>query len=256
MLSRRKCRRAAGQAGESEVAHDGQLFGLGGHARQPQQGRPLPLVHDAAGGQRLVFGVLTDDDAEIGGVLQGPAQQPRVVGADALVDEQAHAELGQLRHRRQSPLAPPADRHRGTGDDLAERLGGQRLDLPHPGGVVDRRIGVGSGDDRGEPPEHGGPAGADTLSAPSRPGWPSCALRECEPRIHIHGLRQDRQVSCGDVPRDGIADLRLCRWDAEHRLQKRSSLRTSEHSTHRKKSVCGIIGDQCPHAARQCGSGG
>ena len=96
---------AAGEPGERQVAHDRELLRLGRHAGQAEARGPLALVHDAAGRERPVLGVLADHHAQVGGVLQRPAQQAGVAGAVPLVDEEAHAQLGQFRHRREAALA-------------------------------------------------------------------------------------------------------------------------------------------------------
>src|SRR5215211_1734093 len=56
-------------------------------AREPETGGVGPFVGDCADGQPWFLGVLGDQHAEAGGVLEGAAHHQRVVHADAVVGE-------------------------------------------------------------------------------------------------------------------------------------------------------------------------
>jgi hypothetical protein len=111
----------AGQLGELDVAGDDGGLGDRGPAGQAETSRQLTLV--AAGvapGQPRVLGVLGDHPVERPDVLQGPAHQPRIGDAVAVVGEHPdrgrgaghQPELGQL-----TPGQALADR--AHGDDLS-----------------------------------------------------------------------------------------------------------------------------------------
>ena len=150
--------RRAGQAHQRDVAGDHDLLGGGRHARDAQPARPAPLVHGAPGGQAGVLAVLGQGDPQALGVVEGPAHERPVLHARAVVGEEGHAEGGQLAERGQRGAgAPDGDgaRHRDLG--RAARAEGEDL-RRHPGGV-DRRLGVGHGDD-GRVAAEGGRPGA------------------------------------------------------------------------------------------------
>ena len=139
--------RAAGEAAQGHVPGQHELLGLGRHAPDAEQARPLPFVHVAPRGQGGVLAVLGQDDAQGGAVLHGPAHEPAVLHPVAVVGEQAHAQGGHLGQGGQL-LALPADGD-GAGDaHVARRLGPEAQDLPHHGGAVDGGIGVGHGHHR------------------------------------------------------------------------------------------------------------
>ena len=155
----------AGEAGQGEVAEHHQLLGLGRLAGDAEAGRPLPLVHVAAGGEHRVLAVLGEDDAlaEAAGVLHGPAHEAGVGDAGAVVGEEPHAELGHLAERREL-LARPADGDGARGAHVARRRAAELEHLAHDAGVVDGRDGVGHGEDARVAAEGGGPgAGLDGL---------------------------------------------------------------------------------------------
>ena len=152
-----------GESSQGDVAGDHQLLGLRRLAGHTQPARPRALVHVAAGGDRLVLAVLSQDHVEAGGVLQRPAHQPGVLHAASVVGEDPDAELGHLSQRRQL-LAGPAHGDGPGRVDVAQRGTTELLHLAHDPGAVDGRLGVRHGHHRGEPAEGGRPrAGLDRL---------------------------------------------------------------------------------------------
>ena len=110
----------AGEATEGQVAADHELLGLGRDAGDAEAGRPLPLVHVAAGRQAVDLAVLGQGDAQAAGVLHGPAHEQVVLHAAAVVGEDAHVALvGELGHRGQRLAAAPHG-DGGRGLDVAQ----------------------------------------------------------------------------------------------------------------------------------------
>ena len=149
--------RGAGEAAEGDVAHDHQLLGLGRHTGDAQAARPLPFVHGTPSGQRVHLAVLGQDHPQSGGVLHGPAHEPGILHAIAVIGEQAHAQRGHFGYGGQPvPLAAHSDGARGV--HIARCRAAQRQHFLHHRGTVDGRVGVGHGHHRAEPAPHGGPA--------------------------------------------------------------------------------------------------
>ena len=123
-------------------------------------------MRDRANGQPRFLGVLCDEHAQRGGVLQRPAHDQRVVHADAVVGEHPHlartrghhAHLGELRARETD-----GDRSDGMDVDEADLL----TAMPHVVGdhrTVGDGTGVGHREDRGVSTEcRCGRAGFDVL---------------------------------------------------------------------------------------------
>ena len=153
----------AGELSQGHVARHHHRFRLGRDAGDAEAARPVTFVHVAAFGQVDVLTVLGEGDAEGRGVLEGPAHEPGVLDAGAVVSEQAHAEGRHLGKGRQLPSGP------GLGDgsrhpDVAAGSGGEVEHLPDGGGRVDGGLGVGHGHDGGEASEGRGPGpGLDGL---------------------------------------------------------------------------------------------
>jgi hypothetical protein len=121
-------------------------------------------VHVAPAGERRIFGVLRDDCArECSRVLERAPHDAGLADARPVVGEDPDAERVQLPHRRELLAAAAlgdAARRRNVAHGFAARREHGRDD----GGVVQRRFGVGHGDDRGESSERGGAgAGFDRL---------------------------------------------------------------------------------------------
>ena len=149
---------------ERDVAHHHQLLGLRALARDPEAARPLALVHVAARGERLVFAVLRQDHAEVGGVLERPAHQRRILHAAPVVGEQAHAELCHLGHRGESIAGTTDGDRSGNAHVTQRRLRAEVEHLVHDRCAVDRRFGVRHRDDRGVAAERSGArSGLDRL---------------------------------------------------------------------------------------------
>ena len=155
----------AGEAREGEVAHDHELLGLRRLTGDPEARRPLALVHVAAGREHRVLAVLGQDDglAQAAGVLHGPAHETSVRDARPVIGEEAHPELGHLAERREL-LARPSHRDGAGRVDVARRGAPELQHLAHDAGMIDRRDGVGHGEDARVAAEGGRPgAGLDGL---------------------------------------------------------------------------------------------
>ncbi len=145
-----------GQRDEQAVAGDDRRFGDRGPAGDPEAARPLPLVHVPATAEARVLGVLADDGPRQRlGVLEGPAHHPGRLDAGPVVGEEAHAERVELPHRGERG-AGPALRDAAGGVHVAHRLRAGAEDGRDDGRVVEGRLGVGHGDERGVAAERGG----------------------------------------------------------------------------------------------------
>jgi hypothetical protein len=140
-------------------------------------------VHDPACGHDLVLAVLGQHHAEGQRVLEGPPHEAAVLDPGPVVGEQAHAEVGQLGHRRQL-LTGPAHGDGPAHLDPAQRRRPEGHHLANHAGRVDRRSGVGHGHDRGEAAERRRPAaGLDRLGL--LPSWlAQVGVEVDQPRPH------------------------------------------------------------------------
>lgn len=130
------CTRAPASRASSVAGDDGFLGGPW-PSGQAQPGGGGSLVGDGADGQPRLLGVLGDEHAQPGGVLEGAAHHQRIVHADAVVGEHPHlrgpgghhAHLGEL-------LAGQPD------GDGAHRVHVHQADLlaPMPDVVGDHRL--------------------------------------------------------------------------------------------------------------------
>ena len=141
---------AAGRGQKRQIAPDDDVLGRRWPAGQPQPGRPLPLVHHAAGREVHVLGVLDDGDVVVARVLERPAHQLGIGHRQAVVGDRDHAgiyhvaDLGHL-----GALLAPADGADRPDAGVAVALRLVQHVLGHRAVVVDR-IGVGHRRHRGE----------------------------------------------------------------------------------------------------------
>ena len=175
---------AAGGIGQRDVAGSHDVFGRGRHARQTQDHRDEPFVHDAALGQLAHFGMIQNWLVEHLAVFECPAHQLGVVDRGAIVAEGHGAGLHELANFGQFlAFAILAD----AGHDEHVALigpGGQMLDELDRGLGVDRRLGVGNAGDRSESAgDRGAGAGED--------GFVLFATWLAEVHMHVDQARRD-----------------------------------------------------------------
>jgi len=141
---------ATGEFDEPDVAleHDG----LGGfrHAGETEAGRKLACVHNARAGKVLIFGVMDDERIEVARIGECTAEDVRVHHALRALGEgdgacgPQEADLGHL--VAFEPLGECSHRM-----DVHDRVVARAAEHEVDGcGIVDRRIGFGLADDRGD----------------------------------------------------------------------------------------------------------
>mgnify|MGYP006890187698 CR=1 FL=1 len=146
----------ARHAGDLSVAEDHHGLRRGGVAWQAELVTDGALAHHAAGAQARLLRVRLDHEPELGRVLAGAAHEVRVGEGHAIVREHDGARLLERREVGEAlALHAHADRGGRTEPRLAHELGAPH-EVGHQAGIVDRRRGVGHGDDRAEPARGGG----------------------------------------------------------------------------------------------------
>ncbi len=224
-LGRRQVQEVHPDAGEShqlDVAVEHQFLGDRRPAGQAEPAAARSFVHHGALGEPFDLAVLGQGDPEPIGVLEGPTHQERVLHAVAVVGEDPHAGVSEFGERRQL-RAGTADGDRPGGQDLAEScslaLAAHEVDDLD---TVLRRVGVGHRDDRGEPPERGGPAaGLDRLGLLA-PGLAQVHVQVDEPGRHDQSGRIDHVVAVAGRQLGGDLDDRSCRRCGRRRDAPRS----------------------------------
>ena len=89
---------AAGERDEPEVALDHDDLGIGGNGGDAEAGRDLALGHRAVAGERRVFRMLDDQQAEAFGVAQRTAHHQAAGDRPGRVREAERAGLGEQAH--------------------------------------------------------------------------------------------------------------------------------------------------------------
>lgn len=155
---------AAGELGEQEVAGDHDLLGLAGGGGEAEAGGGEPLVHDGAGDELGVLGVVGDGAAEASGVFEGGAHGAGAGEGDAVVGEADGACVAEFAHLHELPaLHADGDAGQGQHPDYGVAPG-EFEDGLDDGAAVGDGLGVGHAADGGVAAGGGGEAaGADGL---------------------------------------------------------------------------------------------
>ena len=151
---------SARQAGQLQVAGDADFLAASGDAGQTEPVGTGTLVHRAAAAQFGNFAMAGHEQVEVAGVFEGAAEKVGVGHRVAVIGDHdgpllLHVgDVGQL-------LAGAALGDTAGGPDRNGRLlAGEGADVADESAAVDRRVGIGHGDDAGETAARSGPSPA------------------------------------------------------------------------------------------------
>ena len=193
----------ASQRDEAQIALEHNGFRLARHAGQAKPGRAQALGHHPLAAQRPVLADRRDERVKVAGVSHGAAHGQRIgdrMGPVAEGDRagfREQANFGDL-----LAFEPLGQGRRGVDADLGGVARPAQDEVDHRG-VVDRRIGVGTGDQRGHAPRGGGGAGAGDGLAMLGPGLANESAHVDEARRNdVAPAVDDRRLSRQLIPRD------------------------------------------------------
>ena len=186
----------AGQRDEAQIALEHNGFRFARHAGQAKPGRAQAFRHHPLAAQRPVLADRRDKRVKVAGVSHGAAHGQRIgdrMGPIAEGDRagfRKQADLGDL-----LAFEPLGQGRSGMDADLGGVARPAQDEVDHCG-VVDRRIGVGTRDQRGHAPCGGGGAGAGDRLAMLGPGL-------ANERAHVDEARRNDVAPAVDDPRLG-----------------------------------------------------
>ena len=181
---------SAREAGQLQVAGDTDFLAARGDAGQTESVGAGTLVHRAAAAQLGNFAMAGHEKVEVPGVFQGAAEKVGVGHRVAVIGDHDRPLLLHVGDVGQLLAGTALGDTAGSPDRHGRLLAGQGADVADEPAAIDRRVGIGHGDDAGKAAPSGGPSPAPNRFLVLAPGFA---------QMHVHVEESGQEDFSGAV---------------------------------------------------------